>query len=783
MESKKVEFFNKLSFIILLFTIFTGAFFFIPYSPVSLEASKGFLLSVGATLSLFFWFIARLGEGKFVVPKDKLILFAGAIPLVFLISSFFSSSLYVSLFGSGFEIGTFGSMLVLFIVFFLSAMYFQSEKHMWYFVGSLFVGGLVVILFEVLSLFIGFDKILPGFLQGVSSGNLVGSWNNFALFLGIIVLLSIFTLELLKTKKLFRIAQYVLLVLGLIFLIIINVPLVWILVGLFSVIIFVYCISVQHSKTRLAQEGGIKKFPFTSLIVVFIAFISLVGSNLFGNIISNYISFSNPDIRPSIATTAQIGWKSFLHNPAFGTGPNTFVIDWALWQPKDIAQTVFWSVDFSNGYSLLTTFAVTTGLLGLISLLLFLVIYVARSIQSIRIALQNNLSNYFIMTTLMVSIYSWIAIILYNPNIVIMMLAFASSGMLIGILVFKQAIRVKEFSFLSDPRNSFFSILGLVVLMVAAASLTYIYVEKFTSIIYYSKSLNSGSTMETLSRSENMLLKAASLDKNDTYYRSLSQVYLAQIGVLVNDKTLSQDILKSSLQQLVNNAQESASLAVGQNPKQYQNYVNLGNIYAELVPLSVTNSYESAMAAYNKASLLAPNNPAITLSKASLEFINKNNSEARKYIKQALDLKANYIDAIFLLVQIETNEGNLAEAIKQAEYAGEVAPNDSTVFFRLGLLRYNNGDYTKAISAFEKAVILDNTYLNARYYLGQSYKKVGRASDALIQFNILNKVVPDSEEIKNAINSVNTPTQEEVKEDTESSQTDSKTKPPLKEKN
>ena len=779
MESKKVEFFNKLSFITLLTTLFLSLFFFIPYTPVTLEASKGFLLSVGATLSLFFWLISRLGEGKFVIPKDKLILFAMVIPLVFLISSFFSSSLYVSLFGSGFEIGTFGSMLVLFIIFFLSSIYFQSENRLWYFIGSLFIGGLILVLFEVLSLFIGFNRILPGFLQSISSGNLVGSWNNFAFLIGVIVLLSIFTIELLRTKTIFRVLQYVLLSLGILFLIIINVPLVWLLVGLFSVIIFVYSISVQHSGIKVIQgENNKKRFPFTSLIILFISFVSLIGSNLLGNFISNYISINNSDVRPSIVTTSQIAYKAFKHNPLFGTGPNTFAIDWALWQPKEIAQTVFWNIDFTNGFSLLTTFAVTTGLLGFISLLLFLIIYVTRSIQSIRIALQNTLSNYFIMTILMISIYSWVTIIFYNPNIVMLMLAFSSSGMLIGILVYKQAIPVKDFSFLSNPRNSFFSILGLVVLLVSSASLTYVYVEKFTSILYFSKGLNNSNTMETLSNSERMFLKAISLDKSDVYYRSLSQVYLNQIGVLINDKTISQDILKSNLQQLINNTQESANLAVNQNPKQYLNYVNLGDIYSALVPLSITNSYESAIAAYNKAITLAPNNPSILLAKASLEFVNKNNSEARKFIKQALDLKLNYIDAIFLLVQIETNEGNLSEAIKQAEYAGQIAPNDPTVFFRLGLLRYNNSDYKSAISAFEKAVILDNNYLNARYFLGQSYKKVGRTSDALIQFNILNKIVPDSQEIKDAISSINSP----VSEIDTKTETTSNTKPPLKEK-
>ncbi|MFA6514802.1 MAG: tetratricopeptide repeat protein [Candidatus Paceibacterota bacterium] len=785
MESKKVEFFNKLSFLTLLVTIIVCLFFFIPYTPVTLEASKGFLLSVGATLSLFFWLISRLGDGKFVIPKDKLILFAGAIPVVFLVASFFSSSLYISLFGSGFEIGTFGSMLVLFIVFFLSSIYFQTEKRLWFFVWAMFIGGLILVIFEFLTLFIGFDRILPGFLQGISSGNLVGSWNNFAFLLGIMVLLSVFTIELLRTKKLlFRIAQYVLLLLGVLFLIVVNVPLVWILVGLFSVIIFVYSIAVQHSGANIIQEENEKKkFPFASLIIIFISLLSLIGSNLVGNFLSNYVSINNPDIRPSIVTTSQIAYKAIRHNPFFGTGPNTFMIDWSLWQPKEIAQTIFWNADFSNGFSLLATFAVTTGLLGLISMLFFLVIYVARSIQSIRIALQNKLSNYFIMTTLMISLYSWITVIFYNPNIIMLMLSFATSGMLIGILVYKQAIPVKEFSFLSDPRNSFFSILGLVVLMVASVSLTYVYIEKFTSLMYFSKGLSSENTMESLSKSEGMFLRAISLDKNDIYYRGLSQLYISKINLLLSNKDISQDALKSDLQQLINLAQEKAELAVAQNPKQYLNYMNLGNIYSTLVPLSVSNSYESAIFAYDKAALLAPNNPSVPLAKASLEFINKNNSESRKFIKQALDLKANYVDAIFLLVQIETNEGNLAEAIKQAEYAGEMAPNDATVFFRLGLLRYNNNEYSSAVSAFEQAVIKDNSYLNARYFLGLSYKKVGRSSDALIQFNILNKIVPDNQDIKDAINSINLPSQTNTTNDTKIDNiTNNKIKPPLQEK-
>ena len=46
-----------------------------------------------------------------------------------------------------------------------------------------------------------------------------------------------------------------------------------------------------------------------------------------------------------------------------------------------------------------------------------------------------------------------------------------------------------------------------------------------------------------------MLIKAITLDKNEVYYRNLSQVYISRINLLVNDKEVSEDTLKSELQQ------------------------------------------------------------------------------------------------------------------------------------------------------------------------------------------------------------------------------------------
>jgi len=775
MESKTVRLFNKLSFWSFLISILVSLFFFIPYLPITLEASKGFLISIGTILSLFFWLIARLGEGKFVIPKDRLILFAGAIPFIFLISSFFSSSLYISLFGSGFEIGTFGSILIMFILFFLSIEHFQTEKRLWQLIGGIFISVFVISIFELVNIFIGFEKIFPGILKGISFGNLVGTWSNFALLFGLFALLSLFTLEFLKLKKIYKFFQYFLLVVSVFFLIIVNIPFVWLLVGIFSVIIFVYNISFQSANNLKTEEPKKIKFPFVALVLILISITFLLGNNLFGKLVSQYINIPSTDIRPSFITTSHIAYKSFLHNPVLGTGPNTFIQDWSLWQPKEIAQTVYWSTSFDSGFSLLYTFGVTAGSLGLLAIIWFIIVYFFRGIQSIKIAIKNPVSNYFIIITFLISLYSWISIILFNPNIILLMLAFISSGVLIGILVYKKVMPVSEINFLSDPRISFFSILGMMMLMIVSVGLIYIYIEKFTSIIYFSRSVNTGDTMELLNKSEVMLKNAVSLDKNDNYYRNLSQVYVAEINLISQDKTLSEEVIKSNLQQLINSAQDSASSAVLQNPKNYSNYVNLGDVYSALVPLQVANSYEGASLAYTKAMELAPNNPSILLSKASLEILNKNNDGARDLIKQALNIKQNYTDAIFLLAQIESMEGNLSGAIKQAEYASQVSPYDSTVFFRLGLLRYNNKDYSGAVSAFEQAVILNQNYLNARYFLALSYQKVGRSSDALTQFKILSQVLPENEELKKAVSSGGVMTEEKpIEESSDNSNVSSK---------
>ncbi len=649
MESKKATFLSNLSFFSLLFTFAVSAFFFVPYVPVSLDEGKGFLLSVGITLSLFFWLMARLSDGKFTIPKDRLLFFGFLIPIVFFVSSFFSFSKYLSFFGQGFEVGTFGSMFILFLVMFLSATYFQTEKRLWYFYRTLFIGAAVLAVFELLNIFIGFDRIAPGMVQGAYSGNLFGSWNNFALFFGMVIILCLFTIEFLRLKKIYKLMLYLLTIVSLFFLAVINISLVWLFVGIFSLLVFVYSVSFQQANIEARGEEGVlgKKIPVTALVVALLCLFFLINSNLVGGLIFKYFNLSNIEVRPSADSTFSIVKQALKHNPLLGTGPNTFDLAWAKWRPEGLSQTIFWNADFKSGVGLFPTFMATTGIAGLLAWLLFLVIFCLRGIQSLKIALKNAVSNYLILASFSIALYGWIVFIVYSPNLIMLMITFATSGVFIGSLVYKNVLPVHRFSFLNDPRASFFSILALVLLMIVSISTTYIYAEKFASTIYFAHSQSiKDTTPASLNYAESSLLRAIALDPNDQYYVALSQVYLADLSVAAQDKTLSEEASKKKIQDLITATENAGVQATVSNPNQYNNWVNLGNIYNAFTSLGIAKSYDVASAVYKRAEVLSPNNPFILLLEAQLEVNNKNVSGAVDLLDKALLIKPDYTDAI-----------------------------------------------------------------------------------------------------------------------------------------
>jgi tetratricopeptide (TPR) repeat protein len=158
-------------------------------------------------------------------------------------------------------------------------------------------------------------------------------------------------------------------------------------------------------------------------------------------------------------------------------------------------------------------------------------------------------------------------------------------------------------------------------------------------------------------------------------------------------------------------------------------------------------AYENAVNSYAEAIRRNPLNPALYLSLAQLQASQNKLDDALRTLGAALQVKNNYLEAIFMLSQVTAAQGNLKDAITAAQVATELNPQNSVLFFQLGLLHYNNKDYVSSAKALETALKLQSDYANAQYFLGLSYARLNNISSAIEQFSRLAQSNPDNQEV------------------------------------
>jgi tetratricopeptide (TPR) repeat protein len=202
----------------------------------------------------------------------------------------------------------------------------------------------------------------------------------------------------------------------------------------------------------------------------------------------------------------------------------------------------------------------------------------------------------------------------------------------------------------------------------------------------------------------------------------------------------AQQAFQAALSSGINAALTATRLA----PSDYQNWLALGNLYAQAVPLGITGAYDSARTAYEKAHAMNPTNPQILYILAQLNIANKSNNAAKDNLKAAIALKQDYTAAIFLLSQLEVQDGNVKDALASALSAAYFTPNDPNILFQVGILYAAQNDFANAATAFGAAVDANPQFANARYLLSAVYAKQGDFKAALAQMEAIAAMSSDS---------------------------------------
>ncbi|MDR3519298.1 MAG: hypothetical protein P4L63_00195 [Candidatus Pacebacteria bacterium] len=680
----RTNIFDRLSFLSLFLVIILLPIFCLPFTNFPVEASKGLLLVTGLTACIIFWAIARFVDGKIVFPKSRLIGAGAIVVLITFLSALFSVSRESSLFGSMFDVGSFWFIFASFILLFMSAVVFRTPKHAKMVLLGSILASAFVLLFQGFRLFIlpifgstsklafVLDKVFSLGILADKTGNILGSWNALGLFAGFSGLMFLLVVEFFPISKVEKVFLQIFILLSILLAASVNFTLVWILLGISSLIIFVYKVSIHRGEGEDSEKRK-KNFPLTSFVVMIIALLFFISGPFVGSFIPNHLNISNTEVGPSFGATMSITKGVLLKHPVLGLGPNRFGEAWSMYKPAVVNNTQFWDTSFNSGSGLWTTFVSTIGLLGALSWILFFVLFLIMGVKSVFSSIKNE-TNWEMMAFFVLSLYLFISSFFYFTGAVIFLISFAFTGIFIG-LVTSSSNKEVSMSFLNDHRKSFFSILVIILLVVLSVSTAFTYIERFVSVSYFNKAINA----QTEPVAENSIVTALSLYSNDLYLRTYSQIQLVKLSIIANKGSNLSDSDKTNIQTAFTNAVNGTQLAIQYDPQNYLNYQLLGSVYQTAGSLSGKDAYDSAIKAYQTASSLNPLNPGLELSLAGVSFINGDVSGAQTYANQALTLKPDYVDALVTLSQIAKSQGNNSQALSYAQSALALSPSDSNL--------------------------------------------------------------------------------------------------------
>lgn len=748
--------FELSSLYILVGVILLLPVFFLPFLSAPFQFTKVALVFVGTLISFGLFIVGRLKAGSLPLPFYITLLAAWLLPLTYFFSGVLSSANpLVSFVGNRFEIDTVFFIAMGTLLLTLVPLVVREKQHiLGVYAGFLFMF-LLLVFYQGLRLIFGGDFLTLGIFTTETS-NLLGKWNDLAIFFGVTAMLALVTLEGLKLHHISKAVLYGVLVVSLFFLAIINFIAVWITLGIFALGFFIYNllkdkIRFPHTQSEEKETSFLIKLgkSAASFAVLVIAVVFIFWGNTIGTSVDSFFNFNQLEVRPSWQGTVGIARATYEEDLFFGSGPNTFASQWEVAKPEGVNTTVFWNARFDSGIGFVPTSFITTGVLGGIAWIIFFGCFLFSGVRSLLLRpITDSFTYYLSLSSFLVAFFLWVFVAVYIPNAVILLLAFFFTGLYLASLRFRgDEYSERTFVFAENPRLGFVSVLGLTVLLIFSGVGVYLVTDRYLASIHFQKAVlafqNEGDEIEA----RRSLNKAQTRVQNDTYARFATDLEIRKLTTLLAETSDSPQEQRAQFEEVLAAAIEQAQTARDINPNNHQNWFTLGRVYQTVVPLQIQGAYDNAKESYQRALLLAPHNPSIYLALAELEAVEGNTETAKNYIRQALEEKSNYTAAVFLLAQIQINEGAISDAIQSVEAAGILEPRNPVVFFQLGLLKYNQSDWEGAAAAFERAVGLNTSYANARYFLGLTYHRLNRIPEAIAQFEQVAETNPDNAEV------------------------------------
>lgn len=702
-QTKKISMYEKITSIALSICIVLLPIFIIPGIGINFFYSKYGLVTLTVLIGLIVLVLQVLSERS--VERYSLLLNGAlfSVPVAYILSSLFGSHAVLSLLGSGAEIDTAYTVILGSLLAFLVSRAFRTKKSIFGLsIGMLGVAFLIA-LFHVLRFIFGADFLSLGVFSTVSS-NTIGGFNELGIYAGLIAIVSVIGLELLTLQKNLKVGLYVSLIFSLLIIAVSNFSLVSGIFGVpfslgLSFFIAVFALVIFIHKKVVNPKSPL---PKAALVALLVSVVLTIASGPISTYVAPAVGITQQqvlDVRVSPGATLSLAGKVYSEGilpTLFGTSPDYFFTAWAKYKPVDgigsVNTTDFWNVDFNLGSGFIPTSFVTSGVVGGLAWIFFLIIllfYISKLLKQTAKAEKDQLGTYISWVVSIGTVYLWLMSILFTTGPVLLFLAFAFTGLLIATLVREDIIKAKIVTWsVATYWRGFFLTLSMIVLIVICMYFGYIWQQRlFASMQVQSASELLQKDNKAVTQVQQKLLSSVNTYFDPATLRLMSDVSLirptaliAQVGGVVPTDKLTQDVV-SDINLSIAAARRSA-IDTGLSTD-YRDWLQLGKAYETATFLGATSTANLAVQSYLQAESLNPTSPVPPYLIGRLYALARSFDIAAQKLQRAIDLKPNYVEAIDLLKSVKAAQGKgtnsqVLDAVEPVDTASSSATSTKT---------------------------------------------------------------------------------------------------------
>lgn len=771
-------------------TIFLVPLFFATATMDVLELNKQTLLTLLVVVMVIAWLGKALAEKRFSLTRSWLHLVVVLFGLGYLALALLSQDRYLSFVGQlGQQAWSFTTVAALVLLYIVVVNHVRSITQVYNLALTFLLSSTVAAFFGIAQLFGVF--LLPIAIIKNPAFNSVGSVFSLAVFLTApLVMAASLAFHgcrdrvcMLGTEgmggNIARAIVWLSLLSALAFLLVVDFWPAWAAL-LFGMVLVV---GIGFLRTREVKHPARLGVPAVIMVVavVFLVIKSPITATLPG------------EVSPSMQASWLIAQQTLQDHPVFGSGPNTWIYDYAKYRVQLINLSPFWSIRFDRGFSSFLTLLATIGLSGTGLLIILMLSAIGKSVSHLLHERQDDLWHAYLMVFCGWATMGFVLFV-YNFGMTHQMVFWVLLALL-GSLVAQPA-----WSWEGKQNVKTFGVLSVVFILAAAGAVSVFWItgQRYAAEVLFNRAVTMFRNNQPIEQVLPLLAQARTLNTmSDAYPRNEAQAKLVQVATLM--KTTQTADQARQIHDLVSSAVDLAMKARDLSPSNVDNWSNLALIYQSVASFTA-GADEYAIKNFIEASNREPQNP-VFLNEIGKMYIMRadayqtqlqsadkakqataraqvpeNLRTALEWLKKSVAAKPDYFPAHYHLGIVYERQNRIPEAIDELTQAHNANTSDSGIVFELAILYYRNHQTDIARQLLEQIVKAEPNQANARWYLAALYEEQGRLQDALNQMQELLKQMPTNatvvqkldllkQELKSKSGAQNLPLPEPLKED------------------